>query len=319
MIDSEVMLFGAGPMAVAYGKVLNAQHVDYVAFGRGIASAENFADEVGKVVVKEDFEAYYHGQLMPTIAIVAVSNDQLAPLAMRLMAAGVSEILLEKPGGVSRNEVELIAQGADAKGAKVLLGLNRRFYSSTRKAREIIAEDGGAISCTFDFTEWMDRIADDYAPSVYATWIVSNPVHVLDHAFSLCGIPREMASFQAGGNSWHKSGTVFSGAGTTEQGVIFSYHADWDSAGRWGVEIMTQHRKLIFCPMEKLAEVKKNTVQRVDIEIDDQLDIDFKPGIYRQVKAFLERDYKQFCTIQEQCYILPWYYQIAGYQNADPS
>jgi len=310
------MLFGAGSMAVAYAEVLEAQHIDYAVFGRGRSSATRFTAETNKPVVKQEFESFYHGKPIPTIAIVAVSNDQLAPLALRLIAAGVKEILLEKPGGVTQEEVELIAKRAKEKGAKVLLGLNRRFYASTKKAREVIEEDGGATSCKFDFTEWMDRIGDGYAPSVYATWILSNPVHVLDLAFSLVGKPDDMASFRAGGNDWHTSGTVFSGAGTTEQGVAFSYHADWDSAGRWSVEIMTRHRKLIFSPMEKLAEVKRNSVQIVDVDIDDHLDVRFKPGIFRQVEAFIQKNYQDFCTIDDQCLVLPWYFQIAGYKTS---
>lgn len=35
------------------------------------------------------------------------------------------------------------------------------------------------------------------------------------------------------------------------------------------------------------------------VEIDNQLDIDFKPGFYLQTKAFVEGDYGRFCMVEE--------------------
>ena len=40
--------------------------------------------------------------------------------------------------------------------------------------------------------------------------------------------------------------------------------------------------------MEKVQ--KLNSIHTEDIDIDDQLDIDFKPGVYRQTKSFLTED-----------------------------
>jgi predicted dehydrogenase len=314
-----VMLFGAGPMAQAYAKVLDAQNVCYDVFGRGEASARSLTGAIGRVVLTVPFEEA-KGTIHPaTKAIVAVSNDQLYPMAMRLLNAGIKEILLEKPGGISIAEVSALSEAARRSKTRVLIGFNRRFYASTLKARDLIDADGGVVSCHFQFTEWLNTIPRHYAETVYRTWVLSNPIHVLDHFIFLCGRPISLESFRKGGIDWHPTATVFTGAGSTEHGVLFSYHADWESAGRWNVEVYTRHRKLIFCPMEKLSEVLKNSVAVRPVEIDDVLDQDFKPGLYRQVEAFLNGRHEDFCSIEKQFEHFGWYYRITGYSKDDPS
>ena len=53
--------------------------------------------------------------------------------------------------------------------------------------------------------------------------------------------------------------------------------------------------------MEKLQIQKLNSVAVEECEIDDALDIEFKPGLYKQVESFLndENDGKKI-TIQQQ-------------------
>jgi len=313
--DSEIFLFGAGPMAQSYAKVLEAQGLKYKVFCRSPVSASRFHSKTGKSARIEPFEGLLGSASPPVSAIVAVSNDQLAPLAVRLLKAGVKRILLEKPGGITSSQVAAIVEEAKVNKAKVLIGFNRRFYASTIMAKKIIEADGGVVSCAFDFTEWLNFMPDNYTPEVYKTWILSNPIHVLDHFIHLCGNPVESQSFRSGSLDWHPSGTVFTGAGVTDQKVLFSYHADWTSAGRWNVEIYTANRKLIFSPMEKLSEVIKNTIIVKSVDICDQLDLEFKPGIYKQVEAFMLADDEMFCTIEQQLKNFAWYNDIAGYYN----
>jgi hypothetical protein len=83
---------------------------------------------------------------------------------------------------------------------------------------------------------------------------------------------------------------IFSGAGTTHQKALFSYRANWNAPGRWGVEILTCHNRFILSPLKKLQVQKLNCLHTENIDIDDQLDFDFKPGVYRQTKSFLKED-----------------------------
>ena len=74
-------------------------------------------------------------------------------------------------------------------------------------------------------------------------WFLQNSSHVIDLAFFIGGHPTDLKSFVSAGASWHPSGTVFSGAGVTSSNALFSYNANWDSAGRWWVEFLTKENR----------------------------------------------------------------------------
>ena len=70
--------------------------------------------------------------------------------------------------------------------------------------------------------------------------------------------------------------------------ALFSYHANWEAPGRWSVEILTPKHRLYFKPMETLQIQEIGSVAVNPVQIDDTLDKEFKPGLYLQVKSFLD-------------------------------
>ena len=101
----------------------------------------------------------------------------------------------------------------------------------------------------------------------------------------------------------------------TDQNVLFSYFADWEAPGRWGVEVLTRKNRLILCPMEQLQVTPLGSVKVESVPLEDKLDQDFKPGLYRQVEAFLRQDTTHFCTLEEQVQHAEFYEKMAGYNT----
>ena len=100
-----------------------------------------------------------------------------------------------------------------------------------------------------------------------------------------------MACFREGSLDWYPNAALFNGAGKTDAGAGFSYSANWRAPGRWWVEILTRKRRFIFRPLEKLQVQLLGTVTSDFVEdIDYSLEQDLKPGLYRQVEAFLNPD-----------------------------
>jgi len=307
-------LIGSGPMAQDYAKVLQALQADFVVIGRSNNSAQNFEKTTGIPVKTGGLTDALTSNPAPEIAIVAVGVEQLAPVTSALIQAGTKRILLEKPGGLNVSELVDLSQLAEAQQAEVLLAYNRRFYASTLHAEEIIAEDGGATSMHFEFTEWSHQLQHiQKAPGVMEHWVLGNSSHVLDLAFYLGGFPQEWKGWSAGGVTWHPTASRFCGAGVTESGVLFSYFADWEAPGRWGIEVMTRKHRLIFRPMEQLQLTPLGSVCAEAVEIDDQLDREHKPGLYRQTEAFLRQKSERFCTLEDQVRHAKLYSEIAGY------
>lgn len=308
-------LIGAGPMSLDYAKVLQSMGQKFEVIGRGRDSAKNFQNVTGQSVLTEGIDKYVNSIGAPGKAIVSVSIDQLAGAAIKLIMAGTKHILLEKPGAMSKQQLHQLQDVAVKYNANVVIGYNRRFYSSTMLAKQMIDEDGGATSCNFEFTEWSHTIQPMVlAAGIKDVWLLSNSSHVLDLAFHICGAPTEWKSFHHGSMDWHLSSARFCGAGITDKNILFSYIADWEAPGRWGVEIMTRRRRLIFRPMEQLHVMNLGSVNIEKIELNDDLDKKFKPGLYLQTQSFLAGDYSLFCSLDEQTNRFSDYYKIAGYK-----
>jgi predicted dehydrogenase len=320
-----LLLIGSGPMAVEYAKVLKAQGRDFMVVGRGQASAAAFTEKTGAPVLTGGLDdAIASGRVAgATSAIVSVGVEALYDTAIALLKLGVKHLLIEKPGVMRPDHVGPLRDAARAAGAAVYIAYNRRFLASVRRAREIIEADGGLTSFTFDFTEWGHEIAPLVkAPGVKALWLLGNSSHVLDLAFHLGGRPRELHASRAGALDWHPAGAVFVGSGITVDDTPFSYHADWDAPGRWGLEFCTRRHKLIFRPMEKLQVMRKGSVQVEEVGADPEdarLDAEFKPGLFRQVEAFYADDTGPLCTLDELTLHFEHFCAIAGYARARPA
>jgi predicted dehydrogenase len=314
MNDNRILLVGAGPMAVAYAKVLRAQGMAPVTVGRSGRSAATFQAETGLIAFEGGLNGWLAaGHSVPERAIVAVSERWIGAATLSLLDAGVRSILVEKPGGFDSAEIRAVAVRAAERKAAVFIGYNRRFYASVEAARRLAAEDGGVTSFNFEFTEWGHVIGPlDKEEGVKEQWFLANSTHVIDLAFHLGGAPAEISCYVAGGVDWHPLATVFAGAGRSDSGALFSYQANWQAPGRWGVEMLTSKRRFIFRPLEKLQVQSLGSVAIEAVAIDDALDQQFKPGLYRQVVEFLAGGGGVLGTVAQQVTMLDWYLKIRG-------
>jgi hypothetical protein len=128
----------------------------------------------------------------------------------------------------------------------------------------------------------------------------------------LGGKPKDFCSFISGTLDWHPSASIFSGAGVCEGGALFSYQANWESPGRWAVELLTQNNRLILRPLEKLQIQRKGSNNIDFVECDYSLDELFKPGLFVQTKTFLNGG-DGLCNIFYQLQMMSVYEKISGY------
>jgi len=311
--DPCLWLVGAGPMAEAYLRVLSVQGVPVEVIGRGETSAARLQLKTGQKVHAGGIERFAAERPAPTAAIVATTIDTLAASTRTLLDAGVRKILVEKPAGVDEDEIAALAARVRGKDATVFVAYNRRFYASVRRARGMIAEDGGVSSFHFEFTEWSHEIETlPFSERVKHNWLLANSSHVIDLAFFLGGAPRTLSAYVAGELAWHPRAAIFAGSGVSSSGAPFSYHANWAAPGRWGVEVLTAKRRLIFRPLEKLQVQPLKAVSISEEKIDDQLDREYKPGLYRQVEAFLSTGASELLSLEEHARALPHYRRMLG-------
>lgn len=288
-----MLLIGPGYMGREYCKVLLAQGYKPIVIGRSEKSAKQFKEDTGLNVSTDKIHDVIKSLgYVPQYAIVASLEESHAENAIELIENGVKNILIEKPGGMFISDVARIDSKATEYLANVYVAYNRRFFASTARALEIVQEDGGVRDAVFEITEWSNIIGkavENRPESIKEEILSNNSSHVIDLFLYFCGEPKEYSYYVKSDPqlSWHKSGCIYSGAGITNRDILFSYHADWNAPGRWGLELMTEKHRLIFRPMEQLQVQDIGSVRVNRIELNDELDKIYNPGLYKQVESFL--------------------------------
>ena len=298
----DAMIVGAGDMAIEYAKVLSAMQKDYLIVGRGEESASRCESLANHEVYRGGIEKFIsENEDIPEKVIVAVYPLSLKEVAEQLINAGVKFILLEKPGGINLDEISELSDLAKEKQCFIYVAYNRRFYASVEKAKELIRLDGGVTSFNFEFTEWSHRIEALSKPKdELEEWFMANSTHVVDLAFYLGGIPKEISTYVSGSIPWYSKASAFAGSGVTKNGAVFSYKANWKSAGRWSIEMLTSEHKFLFEPIEQLRVQNRGEIQINQVDIDDEIDKKFKAGLYKEVEAFLSGNTDELPDIHEQ-------------------
>ncbi len=294
-----VLIIGSGYMAEQYSETLNKIGITDVTI---IGNSKNKVETLGK---KYDFDTLSGGfeTNLPNIekkdlVIVATPIELLVSAARFALKFGQKNILLEKPGSLYSEPLKSLEN--KCKGKKVCLAYNRLFYPSFHKLLELIKNDGGITSCTFSFTEWTHKInLDSYPKSVLSRWGISNSLHVISMAMRLIGMPKTIKCFQKSSLSWHKTGSIFVGSGISNKNIPFSYHSDWNSAGRWGIDIMTRKNSYRLMPLEQLFRCKKGTTSWENIPIKTLIPHS-KEGIAEEIFSMLDKESKlNLITLKE--------------------
>ncbi len=300
-------------MARAYAAALDDLEVGYTVVGRGAASAAAFEAATGRPVLTGGIgDALLTGGV-PRLAIVAVDVDQLSASACSLLDAGVERLLLEKPGGLGLDELRAIRDRAGR--SSVTIAYNRRHYASTSEARRLIQQDGGVVSFAFEVTEWPHAAEPvQVAPAVRSRWFLAQSSHVVDLAFHLGGRPVDWTCHHEGSLPWHVESARFAGAGVTDSGATFGYHGDWEAPGRWGLDVLTRKHRLIFQPLEELRVMDLGSLNVTAVDLDDRMDLEFKPGVHAQTGSFLAGEDPVSCSLAEQVENVVIYETMAGYR-----
>lgn len=285
MILPNVLIVGAGPMAIEYSKVLDQIKVPYSVKGRGIASADIFEKATGKkVALSWDevslFSAFTH-------CIVAVSEESLLDVTLELFGLGAKKILVEKPGGPSIEEIEKHVDELTNGQSEVYIAYNRRYYKIVEKLLEFIEEDGGITSLHFDFSE-RSRIVESLvkAPGVKDNWLIHNSTHVIDLVQYICDGLFMTSAHSSGSLVWHSAGDRFYGLGKTRSGAPVTYNSDWSSPGGWEILVRTAKHRFQLKPLESLIIVDASGVVETIYESEFEFN-NLKPGLEALVRDFL--------------------------------
>lgn len=301
-MKKKIVIVGSGPMAVDYAKVMISQQIKFDVIGRGEESALKFESQTGVKPFVGGLKKYLDVKSLPsnTYGVIATGTENLMESLLVLLRAGVKKVLIEKPAAISIKELIENEENLKPYSSNVFVAYNRRFYASVIEAKKMINEDGGLRTMHFEFTEWAHKIEPLVkSTGVKENWFFANSTHVIDLAFFLAGKPKQWQAFSKEGSlKWH-SKVNFTGAGITEKGVLFSYLANWESGGRWALELLTDKRRIYLKPLEGINIQDRGTIQIIEYQFDNSLDLQFKPGLKKQFDAFFNDIENELLNLHE--------------------
>ena len=296
-----IILIGTGLMAKQYAIAFTNMNIsDVTVISKNKKETTDFSNSFNFNVLHGGYENHLPKLKKSDLVVVVTPIPQIIDAAQLAINSGQTNILIEKPGSLYPEK--LISLSKNIIDQKIRIGYNRLLYPSFHKLKYLVEQEGGITSCNFNFTEWTHRINFEKYPSeVYQRWGISNSLHVISMAFELIGMPETMSTYNSGKLDWHPSGSVFTGSGISTNSIPFSFHANWDSGGRWGVEIMTKENIYRLTPLEELYVCKKGSVIWEPISLNSAYP-EVKTGIAEEIAVMLN-DKKEkeieFITLQK--------------------
>ena len=255
--------------------------------------AERYGAEAGAdwhAVLGADVDAFLIGpETSATPAILAAALETGKP------------ILSEKPAAYASAELEALAGHANA--GQILVGYNRRHYSSTAAAKAFVAHatgpDGSGVTFHASIPEasWTTSMPADKKRDI----VLSNTVHVLDLLRYLFGDLQlgHVAKIDCTDGVFSRAAVLAAGAGVSgAAGASGTAIVTFGSPSNYFVDLHSNGRSASMRPIEFYREFDSVSVIEPTPELPlrhyvanqagefklDQADLDFKPGFLSQMR-----------------------------------
>jgi len=212
--------------------------------------------------------------------ILAVSAENNEDVLKKLLKFR-KPILMEKPATFRSTNLKKIIDKNQDIISRVMVGVNRRFYSVFDYALTFLKDNDKKLNAVF--IEAPERFSDIALPKfnkfVKDNWMYANPIHCIDLIRFFVGEIKTMDV-----NSI-PSKYYFSAIGHGSKNIEFTYLSNWKSLGKWSVTLYADDIRINFNPLEVGTIITKNQTQKILPSKEDQ---QFKPGFYHQMEYFIK-------------------------------
>lgn len=288
MREVSVAIVGAGGMAREHAKAFAAVPGVKVTglTSRTRAKADALAAEMGIPTVTDSIDELQK-QTNADLVVITVPELAANPVAMSAFKHPWA-VLMEKPAGYDLADAEQIAAASRGRKAPVMVGLNRRFYSSSRTIKADL--DTRPAEKRFIHVQDQQSYAEarhyNHPPQVVEKFMYANSIHLIDL----------MPFFGRGNVSRVQQITPWRGEDTEvmlayvefDSGDTALYEGLWKGPGPWAANVSTPGKRWIMQPLEDAIYQNAGERARHTIERADE-DKQFKAGFLLQAHAAVAR------------------------------
>ena len=283
MRDVSIAIVGAGGMAREHAKAFASLPGVKVAglTSRTRAKADALASELGIPLVTDSIAALYE-RTRADLVVITVPELSANPVAMEAFKHPWA-VLMEKPAGYDLADAEKIAAAARGRRAPVMVGLNRRFYSSSRtiKADLETRPDEKRFIHVQDQQSYAEARRYNHPPQVVEKFMYANSIHLID---LIPFFGRGKVARVTPVTPWRGEDTeVMLAYVEFDSGDTALYEGLWKGPGPWAANVSTPGKRWIMQPLEDATYQNANERARHTIERAEE-DKQFKAGFLLQAR-----------------------------------
>ena len=278
-------IIGAGYIAQEHLKVIQAMdNVNAVGItSRTLLKAEDLARKYDVEEVFENVDDLIN-KCKPNALMIVVSVNELYEVTRKLIPWKIP-LFIEKPPGIIPEQTNTLAEMSNKYGTKNMVGFNRRYYSIFHKGIELINQNGGLLGVAVEGHERFWKIVErNILNEIRENWIYANSTHTIDLLRLFGGGIKAISSLSK--SIKEKNGDQFVISMEFESGALGTYTSHWFSPGGWSATLYGEGITVKFNPLEKGIWIDTDFNE---YEISpDRVDVEFKPGFYKQLEAFVK-------------------------------
>lgn len=283
-----VAVVGAGSMAREHIRAFSSLPGVSIAgiHSRTRARAETLAAELSIKHVADSIEKLY-SMTMADLVVIAV--PELATNAVAKAAFAFPwAVLMEKPAGYDLADAEDIAAAAAGREAPVMVGFNRRFYSSVLAVRSDLETrpNERRFIHVQDQQSYAEARRYGHPEPVIEKFMYANSIHLID---MIMAFGRGKVSLVDRVTPWRGEKTeVMLTYVEFDSGDSALYEGIWQGPGPWACAVSTFGRRWTMQPLEQATVQNAGERSRTTIQISED-DHALKPGFLLQARAAVER------------------------------
>ena len=278
----KIAILGAGYMAEEYLKVLAKRNIFCeTIYSRTLSKCQKLKKKYKIKKISKSLNEFNEDKEIKAI-IITVNDVSLFSLLKQLDLSRY-KVLCEKPVGIDFDQTKKIFSLLNKNKKNFFVSLNRRFYGSTIKAKNIVNKYKGKRLISI-----RDQQLQNTGSKILNKRVMyCNSVHLIDYIRIFArGRLRKVSKIKKF-NDNKFSETISKLYFSSKDEVL--YHCNWNSPGSWSVNIVQQNNRCELSPLEELMEEKllngkRKRVNHKKILIDNI----FKPGLFLQINEFLK-------------------------------
>lgn len=283
-----IAVIGAGAMAKEHIRAFASLPSVTVSgiFSLTRSKAEALASEFSVAYVADSIDDLYE---KTKADLLVITVPELAANAVAKAAFVFPwAVLMEKPAGYDLADAEDIVAAATGRKAPVMVGFNRRFYSSALAVKSDLEGRLGERRFIHVQDQQSYTEARQYAhpERVVEKFMYANSIHLIDMIMAfgrgnVCSVNRV--------TPWVGEQTeVMLAYVEFDSGDSALYEGLWKGPGPWACAVSTPSRRWTLQPLEQATF--QNTGERSRTTLDmSKDDSEFKPGFLLQARAAVDR------------------------------